>query len=110
MQDSTCAPSGPLIEQSASDSVQWRPAGRSSLSVTPVAVPWPMFSTLIEKVAVSPALMLAPSGVLVTLTSGHRTWIDADAESVPSLVVVASPVLSTGPQLAAVVGLKRWTW
>src|SRR5689334_6914168 len=69
-----------------------------------------MFSTLTENVAVSPALIVPPSGVLVTLMSGQWTVIDADAESVPSLVVVALPVLSTLPQVAGVVGLTMWTW
>ena len=60
-------------------------------------------------VAVSPALMEPSSGVLVTLMSGHRTVTSALALDVPSLVVVASPVLSTTPQVALVVGLTMWT-
>ncbi len=62
-----------LIEQSASFSVQVRPAGSWSVTARTVALPGPRFSTLIEKVAVSPALMPPSFGVLVTLTSAHRT-------------------------------------
>src|SRR3954467_9421946 len=112
VQSRTCAPSAPLMAQPASPVVQWTAAvpGSASWSVTAFAVPWPMFSTLIEKVAVSPALIVPPSGVLVTFTSGQFTVTDAEAESVPSLVVVALPVLSTAPHVAGVVGLVMWTW
>ena len=112
MQLRTCAPSAPAIEQPASAVVQWTAAvpGRLSVRVTFFAVPWPMFSTLIENVAISPALIVPPSGVLVTLTSGQLTATDADDELVPSFVLVALPVLFTLPQVAGVVGLVRWTW
>src|SRR4051794_16832135 len=112
VQSRTCAPSAPVIAQPASPVVQWTAAvpGSASCSVTAFAVPWPMFSTLIENVAVSPALIVPPSGVLVTFTSGQFTVTDAEAESVPSLVVVALPVLSTAPHVAGVVGLVMWTW
>ena len=107
MQVRTCAPSAPLMEQSSSVSVQWtRPCRAGCRSaVTFFAVPRPMFSTRIVNVAVSPALICPLLGVLVTLTSGHRTVTSADAVSVPSLVVVALPVLSTVPQLA---GSSGW--
>jgi len=97
----TWLPSAPLIVQSFSASVQWIPAGRLSVRVTPVAVPAPMFSTLIDQVIVSPASTLPPSGVLVTLTSGQLTTTDAPSLSVPSFVVETLAVLLTVPQSAA---------
>ena len=109
MQVRTWLPSAPLIEQSASLSVQCWPAGRLSEAVTPVAVPLPMFSTLIENVAVSPALTPAPSGLLVTLMSGQITTTDAFEVSEPSLEVATAAVLFTVPQSAASVMPCTWT-
>src|SRR5438093_9529134 len=49
------------------------PAGSGSLSVTLLAVPGPLFVTTIVKAAVSPALIVAWSAVLVTEMFGCTT-------------------------------------
>ena len=105
----TWLPSAPVRVQSFSASVQWIPAGRLSVRVTPVAVPAPMFSTLIDQVIVPPASTFPPSGVFVTLMSGHWTTTDALSLSVPSLVVATLAVLFTVPQSAASVVPWMWT-
>src|SRR5215212_1779581 len=94
---------GPLIEQDALSSLQSTPAGRLSVRVTSRATPGPRFSTTIVNVAVPPALTLPPSGVFVTLTSGHSTVTFAASWSVPSLDVETLAVLLTTPQSAAFV-------
>src|SRR6266480_2002650 len=83
----------------------WRPPFVGSVSVreTPAAVPGPLFPTVIRNPIASPPSMSGASAVLVTNTSGQSTVIVALAASPPSFVVVTPAVLSTTPQLAAVV-------
>src|SRR6266480_1575020 len=94
----------PAIEQSAESSLQTIPLGSVSVRVTPCAVPGPSLVTTIVNAAVSPASIVPLSAVLRTVTLGQLTVIDALAESEPSFVVVTFAVLSTEPQVAAVVG------
>src|SRR5438552_3988371 len=54
------------------------PAGRGSVSVTPVAVAVPSLTMLIVKPTAWPAFTVALSTVLVTSTSGALTVIVAD--------------------------------
>src|SRR6478735_390918 len=97
------------MAQSASDSLQSMPDGRLSSTTTPVALPGPRFSTLMDQVMTSPALTEPPSGVLVTVMSGQRTVILPGSVSVPSLFDVIWPVLFTTPHVALVVPLTRTT-
>src|ERR1700675_488472 len=66
VQPSTWVPTGPVMLQPAVLVLQVPPppAGSGSLIVTLVAVPGPLLVTTMVKVAVSPAVMAAPSGVL----------------------------------------------
>src|SRR6187200_1173550 len=66
LQLSTCAPTAPLIVQPAVAVVQVTPppAGSGSLSVKAFAAPGPLFVTTIVNVAVAPAVIVPPSGVL----------------------------------------------
>ena len=57
----------------------------------------------------SPASTEPPSGVLVTVTSGHSTVILPGSVSVPSLSEVILPVLSTTPHEALLVLLTTVT-
>src|SRR5207245_2327700 len=87
------------------------PAGRLSVRVTLWAVPVPTafeLLTTIVNTASLPALMLAPSGVFTTVTSGHWTVTDEESSSPPSLPVVTIALLFTWPQLAEVV--VPWIW
>src|SRR5438477_582840 len=87
------------------------PLGRVSLAVTPKAVPGPRLLTVIEKVAVAPAVIV-PFPVLVTSRSGQSTVSVAGA-ALSAAVVEASAVAATVtvfgrvPQSAAVVARYR---
>src|SRR5437667_247755 len=72
LQDSDCAPGAPLTLHPAEAVVQFTPppAGSGSFSVTLLATPGPALLTTMVKVAVSPALIVCPSGVLTTLRFG----------------------------------------
>ena len=72
LQESVCAPGAPLIEHPAELVCQVTPppAGSGSLSVTPKAGPAPVLLTTMVNVAVSPALIVCPSGVLTTRRPG----------------------------------------
>ncbi len=75
--------------------LQLRPEsdGRVSVSDTFAAAPSPMLDTVMVKPMSSPALTDSSSAVLTTFTSGQSTWVDADLESEPSLVVLTDAVL-----------------
>src|SRR5206468_504944 len=72
LQDSDCAPGAPLTLHPADAVVQFTPppAGSGSVRVTLVAVPVPVLLTTMVNVAVSPALIVCPSGVLTTVSCG----------------------------------------
>src|SRR5437667_464144 len=72
LQDSDCAPGAPLTLQPADAVVQFTPppAGSGSVSVTLLATPGPALLTTMVNVAVSPAAIVCPSGVLTTLSCG----------------------------------------
>src|SRR6266480_1983995 len=84
----------------------WRPPFVGSVSVreTPLAVPGPLFPTVIRNPIASPPSTRGASAVFVTKTSGQFTVIVALSESLPSFDVVTLAVLFTSPQLSAVVG------
>src|SRR5262249_23555806 len=102
-QDSVCAPLW-LTEHEPGPDSDWEsivqvtpdpdPAGNGSLTVTPLAVPDPLFLTVTVTPIGSPASTDALSAVLVILIPAGWQVIDADAWSVPSLVVVTLAVLS----------------
>src|SRR5262249_4575381 len=70
------------------------PAGDGKFAVKGMASPDPVFLTVTVNPIGSPAVSVAPSAVLVmSITTGWEV-IDADAWSVPSLVVVTWAVLS----------------
>src|SRR6266516_2907021 len=73
--------------------VQARPPllGSGSVSVTPWAAPSPLLVTLVMAIA------------------AQFTVTESDASPEPSLLVVTDAVLSTRPQVSAVVGLEIWT-
>src|ERR1700746_1357560 len=103
LQVSTCVPTGPAIVQKAPswlEIIQLRPGlpGSGSLTVTPVALPWPALLTVMSNPILSPA-ETGPSGlaVLVTRTSGASTQTEAFASGLPSLVVVTWTMLLTVP-------------
>ncbi len=75
-----------LIEQAALFSVQVMPAGSVSVRVTPLAVPGPALLTVMSNAIGSPALTGDATAFLITVTSGHRTSVWAEASSEPSLV------------------------
>src|SRR5579859_736704 len=81
------------------------PVGNVSLMVTPVAVPGPPLATTIVKPIVSPALTGFGSAVLVTVTDGHCTVVDADLVCVGALLDVSVAVLVYVAQLANTVAL-----
>ena len=91
-------PSAPVIANEAAcpkagSMTQWTgfaalPPGSASVRVTPVALPWPVLATVTLKPIGLPAETDAASAVLVTSMVAHRTAVEADAESVPSLVAV----------------------
>src|SRR5207237_673702 len=66
----------PLIAQPVTAGVSAHvtppPSGSVSVSVTLLATPVPVLVTTIVKVAVSPALIICPSGVLTTVRLGGR--------------------------------------
>src|SRR6266536_1884496 len=72
LQLSVCAPGAPLTLHPAEAVVQFTPppAGSGSVSVTLLATPVPVLLTTMVNVAVSPALIVCPSGVLSTLSAG----------------------------------------
>src|SRR5437867_60192 len=72
LQDNDCAPGAPLTLHPADAVVQFTPppAGSGSVSVTLLATPVPVLLTTMVNVAVSPALIICPSGVLTILRWG----------------------------------------
>ena len=87
VQVSVCAPGAPLIEQPAVLVCQFTPppAGSGSVSTTAVAVPSPLLLTTMVNVAVSPALIVCPSGVLTIARPGPVTVVVSDPEAKPVL-------------------------
>src|SRR6266581_1726153 len=96
---STCG-AEPAIEQSGlsglSDQVtpEPEPAGRLSLKVTPVAVPVPVFETVIVNPIGSPAFTEAASAVFEIVRFAGLHVIDASSDGFPSFVEWAVAVLS----------------
>ena len=80
------------------------PAGRGSLTVTPLAVPAPGLPTTTVKPMRSPALTVRASGVLVIVMEAQSTVSDAGLEPLPALLVVTLGVLLYAAQFCAVVG------
>ena len=70
------------------------PAGNGSLTVTPAALPVPLFLTVTVNPIGSPAFTDAASAVFVTVTFAGWHAIDAEAVPPPSLVELAVAVLS----------------
>src|SRR2546428_681780 len=68
------------------------PAGRLSLTVTPLAVPVPLLLTVTVKPIGSPALTVAASAVLLTWMLAGLQVMLAELLSLPSLVVVTLAV------------------
>src|SRR5438128_2468479 len=77
------------------------PAGKGSLKLTPVAVPWPSLLMVTVKCTAAPALTVGVSVVLVMSTSGALMVIVAVADwfcsAVLSLAAVTVAVLLTVP-------------
>src|SRR5262245_53766838 len=70
------------------------PAGRLSLTVTPLAVPVPVLVTLIVEPIGSPALTEAASAVFRMSMWAGRYVMTSPSESDPSSLLVAFPILS----------------
>jgi len=88
---------------------QLRPGfvGSVSVSVTVLAVPAPVFETVILNPMGLPPLTGVASGSFVTVTSGHLTVIEAEPELLvvlASLLAEAEAVLLTVAHVAGVVG------
>ena len=85
------------------------PAGNGSDNDTAVAVPAPVFPTVIVKPMFVPALTDAASAVLVIVRAGQLTVVDADACTEPVLVADAVAVFGYVAQLANEVALVTCT-
>src|SRR5262245_8949380 len=76
----------PAMEQAAFagsiDQLMPLPPGSTSVIVTPLALPAPMFVTVIVKPIGSPAFTEGASAVFVMCSAGHCTVVDADAATV----------------------------
>src|SRR5436853_223124 len=74
VQFSVCAPTLPATEQPDVAVLQFTPvpppAGSGSLVGTPVAVPGPLLVTTMVNVAVSPAVIVVPSGAFLIASPG----------------------------------------
>jgi len=81
------------------------PAGRVSVTLSPVAVPAVLLVKVTVKPICEPAFTLTASAVLPMVTVAHSTVSESDAEPEPSLSVVKLIVLSYVPQLWPVVSL-----
>src|SRR5438552_5661107 len=97
------------IEQPAWLTCQEMLPGNGSVSVTLRAMPVPMFETTMSHSAVSPTCRTRAFALFTTVTSGQATATDAVSLAEPSFAESIEPVLSTDPQLAAVVSLTMWT-
>src|SRR2546430_1816016 len=89
LQVSTCgfAPAMPQpVTAGVSAQVTPPPSGSVSVSVTFLAVPTPPLFTTIVNVAVSPALIVCPSGVFTTVRFGNRQVISPLSFLVVALV------------------------
>jgi len=86
------------------------PAGKVSLTLSPVAMPAPPLPRVTVKPICDPALTLGASAVLVIETVAQRTVSEAEAEPSPPLSVVKLAVLLCVPQLAPVVLLTTCAW
>src|SRR4051812_7581502 len=77
LQFNTCVPTGPVMLQPAEEvcHVTPPPAGSESVNVTAVAGPGPLFVTTMVKVAVCPAVIVLPSGVLAIESTGIGTQV-----------------------------------
>src|SRR5438105_656254 len=127
VQESTCVPTGPVIEQCDPGSeamAQSTPVrdGSGSFTVTLVAVAGPPLATKI----VNPTWLPEPTGVRsAVLTMEMRgsdgggevrvhplgfTTMAAKSHTVPSLLAETHAVFGSKPAVAAVVGLVMWMW
>ena len=108
-------PAAPLMEKplAAPSIVQvtWlpEPAGSGSLTVTPFARPVPVLLTVTWKPIWSPALTGLELAVLARSMWAGLQVIEADAESEPSLELVALAVLLYVVHSAAEVVAMTWT-
>src|SRR6188474_582828 len=102
LQFSVCVAPLPVIEQPALAVLHGSaaPLGSRSLTVTSVAVPGPLLVTTIVNVAVSPAWIVAVSGVLAIDSTG--VWQVIWPEPLPWLALLATTlaVLFMSAQLA----------
>ena len=69
------------------------PAGKLSVTLSPVAVPAVLLVKVTVKPICEPALTLAASAVLVMATVAQRTVVEAEANPLPSLCVLKLAVL-----------------
>jgi len=69
------------------------PAGRSSVTLSPVASPAPLLVSVTVKPIGEVAPTLTASAVFVMVTTGQSTVSEAEAEPEPSLAVVKLAVL-----------------
>ena len=96
-QASTCEPGAPVTEHRlAFDCVlidQVTPGGSGSLTVTPCAVPRPLFETVTVNPIGSPSSTTAASAVFTMWIAAVLQVIDAVELSVPSLLDVTFAVL-----------------
>src|SRR5213593_4333016 len=73
--------------------------GTVSVRVTPVAVPGPLFVTVMVKVATPPALMVGCAAVFATVTSGQFTVIGTGPASLLPCWAAASLLAATWAEL-----------
>ena len=86
------------------------PAGKLSVTLSPVAIPAPLLLRTTVNPIPEPALTLAASAVWLIDAVAHRTASEADAESDPPLSVVKLAVLLYVAQLALVVLVTTCAW
>jgi hypothetical protein len=81
-----------LMLQPVLDVLQLRPSGKTSLTLTAVAVPLPVFVTRIVKVAVWPAVMVPPSGVFAIVSRGSVICTGSALHALEAEALFASPL------------------
>ena len=86
------------------------PAGKLSVTLSPVAMPAPLLLRTTVNPIPEPALTLPASAVWLIDVVAHRTTTEAEAESEELLSVVKLAILSYEPQLPPEVLLTTCAW
>src|SRR5262245_2225734 len=101
--------SGAPLAVTTPNRLQAGPSGRVSVSVTSLASPIPLLTTLTANLTRSPASTTLSAAILLTTMLGHSTATVPTPPAISSVPSLTRARLITAPQVSGVVGDTMWT-